>query len=265
MTVVECIVNGEWIWPREWLQKYDKLRDIPVPTLIEGVADRIVWMGINGKEDKFSIRSVWERFKEDRNEVNWKDVVWFSQCNPRNAFILWLSLHGRLATQDRIMMWNSQNNLKCPLCGSVNDSHEHLFFKCKYSEEIWNAIKDKLKRKNWDMDWRNVITMIASGKCGNNILSVLHRIVIATTVYYIWHERNQRLFEQNERNSKSLLNGIMESIKLQLLSLKVKKSVRYSSLQRMGNSNGNCIAQLDKGCLVLRRQFTLLVFLTGKA
>ena len=72
--------------------------------------------------------------------------------------------------------------------------------------------------------------MIASGKCGNNILSVLHRIVIATTVYYIWHERNQRLFEQNERNSKSLLNGIMESIKLQLLSLKVKKSVAVTQV-----------------------------------
>ena len=116
---------------QEWLKKFDNLRVIHVPTLIEGVADRIVWMANNGKECKFSIRSVWERFKEDSNEVNRKDVVWFSQCNLRHAFILWLYLHGRFATQDRIMTWSSLNNLKCPLCGNVNDSHEHLFFKCK--------------------------------------------------------------------------------------------------------------------------------------
>ncbi|GJR57148.1 uncharacterized mitochondrial protein-like protein [Tanacetum coccineum] len=39
------------------------------------------------------------------------------------------------------------------------------------------------------------------------------------------NERNKRIFSQEQRNSQSLFNGIEENLKLQLLSLKVKKSL----------------------------------------
>ncbi|GKA90013.1 RNA-directed DNA polymerase, eukaryota, reverse transcriptase zinc-binding domain protein [Tanacetum coccineum] len=125
--VVDMIVNGEWIWPNEW---------------------RIQ----NGKSGKFSIRSVWENFKEVKTDVSWHKVVWYAQCNPRYAFILWLAMHKRLATQDRIMAWTKNSHLLCPLGKKENDSHEHLFFKCPFSEEVWNNVKSKLKRMNWDND-----------------------------------------------------------------------------------------------------------------
>ena len=107
--------------------------------------DSVVWKGSNGKKVKFSLRSVWEIFNDNNDVVNWHKAVWFPQCNPRHAFILWLSLHGRLATQDRIMVWNKQSSLICPLCKTVNDSHEHLFFNCSYSGNIWNEVKTNAK------------------------------------------------------------------------------------------------------------------------
>ncbi|GJU22274.1 RNA-directed DNA polymerase, eukaryota, reverse transcriptase zinc-binding domain protein [Tanacetum coccineum] len=128
----------------------------------EGVNDYVLWKDNNGTEGKFSIKKVWEKFKDVNPEVNWYKVVWFTQCNPRFAFIMWLAMHKRLATQDRIMKWNKNNQLLCPLCKTVNDSHDNLFFKCSYSKAVWKKVKDRLKEPNWGGNWEDVVEEIAN-------------------------------------------------------------------------------------------------------
>ncbi|GJV17423.1 RNA-directed DNA polymerase, eukaryota, reverse transcriptase zinc-binding domain protein [Tanacetum coccineum] len=66
---------------------------------------------------------------------------------------------------------------------------------------------------------------IVNEGCRNTIKSIIQRISIATAIYYIWNERNKRIFTQEQRNSQCLFNEIEENIKLQLLSLKVKRSL----------------------------------------
>nr|GEU83193.1 hypothetical protein [Tanacetum cinerariifolium] len=215
--VVDMIVNGEWAWPNEWKAQFRWINDIKVPILEEGVNDCIIWKDNSGKSMKFSIRSVWEKFKERKPEVSWYKVVWYPQCNPRHAFIVWLAMHRRLATQDRIMVWNKTSNLLCPLCKKENDSHEHLFFKCPYSKDIWSKVKYKMRRRNWSNEWEKVASTIAKGGCKSTIESVLDRMVLATMIYFIWNERNKRIFAQEQRNCQDILNGIVESIKMQLM------------------------------------------------
>ncbi|GKB16864.1 hypothetical protein Tco_0850787, partial [Tanacetum coccineum] len=59
----------------------------------------------------------------------------------------------------------------------------------------------------------------------NSIKSVLQRISLASAIYYIWNERNNRIFTQEQKDTQCLFNAIEEIIKLQLLNLKVKRSV----------------------------------------
>ncbi|GKD28087.1 hypothetical protein Tco_1234301, partial [Tanacetum coccineum] len=61
-----------------------------------------------------------------------------------------------------------------------NDSHEHLFFKCPYSEDIWNNVKSRMGRRNWSNEWEKVASTIAKGGCKSTIKSVLDRMVFAT-------------------------------------------------------------------------------------
>lgn len=208
LTVAEAIIDGNWVWPEQWSQQFHSLTNLNVPMLTNGKEDKIMWIMSNGEKGKFSIRSVWD------------------------AFILRLSLLGKLPTQDRIMSWNSQVSLKCPLCTVVNDSHEHLFFKCPFSEEIWNKVKAKANKLNWDGNWRNVVSVLANERCNNSIYSVLYRMVVATSSYFIWSERNMTLFNNSQRDSQSLLNGILDSIKLQLMCLKVRKSATTSKVSK---------------------------------
>lgn len=52
---------------------------------------------------------------------------------------------------------------------------------------------------------------------------MVHRLVLAETVCYIWQERNYRLFT-HERRTKSKLSNVMENVKSKLMSLRVKRS-----------------------------------------
>ncbi|GKD64554.1 reverse transcriptase zinc-binding domain-containing protein [Tanacetum coccineum] len=74
----------------------------------------------------------------------WLKVVWYSQCSPKQAIILWMAIQRKLMTQDR-MIWTQTDSLKCFLCSRCNDSHDHLFFDCNFSKMVWGKIKVKGK------------------------------------------------------------------------------------------------------------------------
>ncbi|GKC80489.1 xylulose kinase-1, partial [Tanacetum coccineum] len=52
----------------------------------------------------------------------------------------------KLKTQDRLRQWDvgpsiDLNLLKCPLCDLVPDSHDHLFFECSFSSQVWSKVR----------------------------------------------------------------------------------------------------------------------------
>ncbi|GKF27655.1 hypothetical protein Tco_0093997 [Tanacetum coccineum] len=139
MNVVDLTDNGNWIWSNDWRNHFHKLSNMNIIVLIEGKEGRVMWIGNNGKKNKFSIRSVWEIFKENRNDVSGHKLVWYPQY-------------------------------------------------------FWMNVKEKMKERNWDMNWRNVVNLLANERCNNTIKCVLHRMATATTaVYFIWNERNHRI------------------------------------------------------------------------
>ncbi|GJT21937.1 hypothetical protein Tco_0891874 [Tanacetum coccineum] len=54
--------------------------------------------------------------------------------------------------------------------------------------------------------------------------SVIAKMVVAACAYYIWQERNWRLFKKNKRTAKHVIDCIMSCVSLKLLSCKFKKS-----------------------------------------
>ncbi|GJX95812.1 hypothetical protein Tco_0351610 [Tanacetum coccineum] len=63
-SVADMLVNGVWNWPKEWETQFRSIKDIQIPTLREGEHDCLIWKDHNGNKRKFSVKSVWEKFKE---------------------------------------------------------------------------------------------------------------------------------------------------------------------------------------------------------
>ncbi|GJY44014.1 reverse transcriptase zinc-binding domain-containing protein [Tanacetum coccineum] len=95
-------------WPREWYDKYLVPRNVQCPIISQNMEDNVLWLKRDGNPIPYSTKAVW------------KDL--------------------RLMTQDMIKVWKKDDDLRCPLCKKVADSHKHLFYECEYSEKVMNRL-----------------------------------------------------------------------------------------------------------------------------
>lgn len=90
-------------------------------------------------------------------KVGWAHIIWFPQCNPRHAFIIWLAIQGRLSTEDRMHLWQTSGTLKCVFCANCEDSHSHLFFHCDYTMNMWNELKTRMMFRGLQNDLQGIL------------------------------------------------------------------------------------------------------------
>ncbi|GKA30997.1 reverse transcriptase domain, reverse transcriptase zinc-binding domain protein [Tanacetum coccineum] len=138
--------------------------------------------------------------------VDWYKVVWFPYCIPRHAIHLWLVVKQKLKTQDRLRQWDADpainlNLLRCPM----------------YMSAIPPRIKDALA----------FITPISKG---NSILRIISHIVLAAATYYLWNERNSRLFKKRVSFAEQVFHAICYTVRLKLVTFKFKKVSARSHL-----------------------------------
>ncbi|GJX06069.1 RNA-directed DNA polymerase, eukaryota, reverse transcriptase zinc-binding domain protein [Tanacetum coccineum] len=107
-TVVDMIKDGEWIWPKG---------------------------------------CVWNSMKVEYPKVEWHKTIWFSQCIPRHLFVMWMALHDRLRTQERM-------------------------------ENAWSEVKSDLNLQVTPNDWQSIFQLMIKELCVSSIYGVLGRIGI---------------------------------------------------------------------------------------
>ncbi|GJT12708.1 RNA-directed DNA polymerase, eukaryota, reverse transcriptase zinc-binding domain protein [Tanacetum coccineum] len=216
-------INDSWGWrnilkmrqlvKEAYIQKNCEIGNVIVQ---HDRVDQLMWRSKSGTLSKFSVKQAYYDIRNDEDQVRWSKLVWFSQNILKHAFILWLAILGRLTTQDKIRSWGSYDLMVCPLCCNEMDSHEHLFFQCEYSSSLWG--------------------MCADMQNGKSLNSIVRRLCLAASVYFIWQERNSRIFRDEKRKVKVLFKALCDTIKLRLYSLKVKATKDVINIRRPGKS-----------------------------
>ncbi|KAK4397816.1 hypothetical protein Sango_1257100 [Sesamum angolense] len=119
-TMSMVILNGVWFWPlitdAECLQISQSL-----PTLHGGM-DTIVWKSERGT---FTTKAVYRLFHPPKSKVDWSSLLVGSFTIPRNTFILWLAILGRLSTMDK--PWLSHLDGGCSLCTDGQERNRRKF------------------------------------------------------------------------------------------------------------------------------------------
>ncbi|KAL8162332.1 LOW QUALITY PROTEIN: hypothetical protein V2J09_013821 [Rumex salicifolius] len=65
---------------------------------------------------------------------------WAGLHSPRHSFITWLALHNRLVTLDRLHKWGITQNSLFRFCTTANETEDHLFFTCSFTNSVMNTI-----------------------------------------------------------------------------------------------------------------------------
>ncbi|GJS25015.1 hypothetical protein Tco_0453647 [Tanacetum coccineum] len=101
--------------------------------------------------------------------------------------------------------------------------------------KIWGKLNEKMNIDSIPKDWRSIIEKVAAYPCNNAIRIVLRRIILATAVYYIWRERNSRIFADVKMSTVDDLKKIVGCIRLQLQCLNVKKTSQVCKVAQEWN------------------------------
>ncbi|GKC74514.1 RNA-directed DNA polymerase, eukaryota, reverse transcriptase zinc-binding domain protein, partial [Tanacetum coccineum] len=222
-TVSDLINENGWRWPQDWLVKHPWLGMIHVPVL-SNTPDKLVWVDNDGNDRSFSTNNVWKDVRGTSEKVNWCKLVWHTNCIPKHSFILWLAAKKKLCTQDRLAKWYPNRTFECSLCQKGLDSHDHLFFNCDYTQKFWSLVCDIAKIKFSKASWDDNLNEMSKGCEKQNVWVVIRKLCFGAAIYYIWHERNSRLFNNCKKEAADLFASMMEEIKARLVSITVKES-----------------------------------------
>lgn len=180
----------------------------------------VLWKHDEGKfMNKFSTSKTWDQIRVMRPVCVWHKRVWFSQSTPKYAFIMWITLKGRLQTTYKMQQWNNSINTTFMLCNDAPESCAHLFFGCRYSGMIWRNLVEGLMGDEFNVDWSELIAIVSKSWL-TPIKTFILRYTLQTTLYTIWWERNARIHREKPRDMKSLTKIVDKNVRLKLLSLK---------------------------------------------
>ncbi|GKE45455.1 hypothetical protein Tco_1472739 [Tanacetum coccineum] len=76
----------------------------------------------------------------------------------------------------------------------------------------------------------DVTTFIIPISKGKTAVSILSRLVLTATSYYIWLERNERLFKKKTSSPDQIVDVIISMVRLKLVTFKFKKISTRSRL-----------------------------------
>ncbi|XP_035835763.1 uncharacterized protein LOC118484007 [Helianthus annuus] len=233
--VLDIVENDSWLWPRAWLDLFPVLINIQPPIIQAHVEDSFVWRHHDGVEFDHAASIVWDTLRARNDRVPWVDLVWFANCIPKHAFLLWLVCKRKLKTQDKLRQWDVRgatnlNLLCCSLCQSGPDSHDHLFFECSYAMQVWSIIRPLADIHTSSFKIGDIMEGLLSIPNKNSVRSIIGRLLLAASSYFIWQERNARLFNSTRRLADKLGEIIVSTVRLKLASLKIKRPMTGVSL-----------------------------------
>ncbi|GKA31569.1 reverse transcriptase zinc-binding domain-containing protein [Tanacetum coccineum] len=220
-TLAELVNINNGNWPEGWEDEYPILSNYQIPQLSNGIEDKIVWVDNTGAERVFGTRIVWKDWSYYGAKMEWYPVIWYNMSIPKHTFVVWMALQNKLMTQENIAKWKDDDGMKCSLCQCCMDSLEHLFFMCPYTNAVWGEIQ-KMLNVQLSYVWHIIVDELIGLPNNKNVWSIVRRLVFGAAVYFIWQERNRRMFQNEKREVKNVVEIIKETVRLKLASFVVK-------------------------------------------
>ncbi|KAJ0917942.1 hypothetical protein HanRHA438_Chr05g0211871 [Helianthus annuus] len=122
------------------------------------------------------------------------------------------------------------NLMCCPLCRYDRDSRDHLFFQCSFSAEVWNIVKKIVDMGSVSDTWNSITMWMEQHSNSKKLNHTVCKMVVAASTYFIWQERNNRLFSQTRRSANTISQVIIRTVRLRLMGFHVGREPRYKEL-----------------------------------
>jgi hypothetical protein len=194
--------NGVWRWKPA---RSDALVDIHrrLSEVHLSPYDKPIWT--IGSTDSYINSETWNFLRRKKEVVGWWNLVWFSYAIPKQAFILWLAMHNRLSTGDRLLSWGYTGNIQCVFFVGMQLRVEIISFfpvvsvlesgKCVCSD-VFLCFLPLISKLSLVKD--------AINRSFKALMGVLCRLILSSSVYGIWCARNAIKYGQPKTEEQIL-------------------------------------------------------------
>lgn len=132
-----------------------------IPLSKTQVVDRNQWYLTNN--GKYTVKSGYqvERVYSDRdkslvffgpNVDILKAFCWKVRCPPKMKHFLWQLISGCIAVKKNLKARGMQDDISCDRCGTLEESTNHVFFKCPPARQVWALFKIPSNPANFPTD-----------------------------------------------------------------------------------------------------------------
>ncbi|KAJ0899638.1 hypothetical protein HanRHA438_Chr08g0370881 [Helianthus annuus] len=118
----------------------------------------------------------------------------------------------------------------CPLCNYGRDSRDHLFFQCSYAAKIWNIVKRRIDMGNVNDNWNSIMVWIEQNAASKKLEHIVCKLVVAASTYFIWQERNNRLFSNVQRKEEMVAQVVLDIVRLRIMGFKFGRDANHRKL-----------------------------------
>lgn len=102
----------------------------------------------------------------------------------------------------------------CLLCGTADESRDHIYFECSYSRSIWDSFFTQ-RNFNQPYTFDEVIRWVHHSTPPGKIRTIC-KLLVQATFYVIWNERNKRLHTSVARHPHLIIKEIQVILKAKL-------------------------------------------------
>ena len=136
---------------------------------------------------------MWRDIKPKMEKVGWHKLVWAAFIVPKHAIVAWMAILNRLPTKDRVKSWGLEVDGRCVLCREAEETRNHLFYGCEFSQGIWREVLKLCGKQREVTSWDEEFQWIVKKLKRKSLASVIMRVAWHTIIYIIWAERNNRI------------------------------------------------------------------------
>jgi len=119
-----------------------------------------------------------------------------------------------LHTRDKLRRWGFSILSTCLLCNQHDESREHLFFECTFSDAVWFYFTSMLNFSP-PVQFMDYLWWVKSATRDPN-LALIIKLIFQASIYLLWKERNACLHTQLSRPSAILIKEMCKLLRSRL-------------------------------------------------
>jgi hypothetical protein len=144
-TVLEALINDKWVEDIQgsisleallgYLTLWDMISEVELQV---GVQDKHIWR--LSKSGQYTAKSAYDALFQGAIFFRPLARIWKSWAPPKCHFFMWLVVHNRCWTADRLERRGLPHPDKCPLCDQEEETIQHLLVRCVVARRFWYSL-----------------------------------------------------------------------------------------------------------------------------